>query len=119
MDLRCFIAVEIPGSLKAKIGELIDLLKKSGADVKWVKKENVHVTLKFLGNTGESSVGEIKNSLTRKLSHYEPFYIRISGTGTFPAGRFPKVIWIGMGRSEMLDCQIKTVEEESAGLGVS
>jgi 2'-5' RNA ligase len=117
VDLRCFIAVEIPGPLKAKIGELIDLLRQTGADVRWVRKENVHITLKFLGKTEDTSVGEIKNALTRKLSHYGPFYIRISGTGTFPSGRFPRIIWIGMERSEILDHIHKTVEEVMSGFG--
>jgi 2'-5' RNA ligase len=118
MDLRCFIAVEMPGPLKTKIGELIDTLRQTGADVKWVKKENLHITLKFLGNIAESSVDDIKNSLTRKLSHYEPFCIRISGTGTFPPGRFPRVIWIGMDEAEILNHIHKNVDEGMSGFGV-
>jgi 2'-5' RNA ligase len=117
MDLRCFIAVEMPGPLKAEIGGLIETLRQTGADVKWVKKKNLHITLKFLGNTEESSVDDIKNSLTRKLSHYEPFYIRISGTGTFPKGRFPRVIWIGLDESEIFNHIHGTVEEGMSELG--
>lgn len=96
MALRCFIAVALPGPLKRAVGEVILKLKESGADIKWVPHENLHLTLKFLGATGEELIGEIKGALNKKLSHYAPFYIKIGGVGYFPGGRTPRVIWVGI-----------------------
>jgi 2'-5' RNA ligase len=102
MDLRCFIAIEIPVPVKRAIAEVADILKKYDADVKWVPAENVHVTLKFLGNTPEQSVPEIRESLLKAVSSFQPFYIKIGGTGVFPNRKFPRVIWIGMENGETL-----------------
>ena len=96
MVLRCFIAVEIPETIRKSIGEIIDSLKKSGADVKWVAQENIHVTLQFLGDTEESLVPAIKGALDKILSTYSSFYIKIAGVGCFPDTRRPRVIWVGL-----------------------
>jgi len=96
MILRCFIAVEIPETIRKSIGEIVDSLKKSGADVKWVAQENIHVTLQFLGDTEESLVPAIKGAIEKILSPYSPFYIKIAGVGFFPDTRRPRVIWVGI-----------------------
>ena len=96
MALRCFIAVTLPGPLKKAVGEVIRSLRESGADIKWVHDENLHLTLKFLGETEEARLDEIKGALFKKLSHYSPFYIKIGGVGYFPGGRNPRVIWVGI-----------------------
>ena len=95
MALRCFIAVEIPEPVKRSLGDMIENLKKSGSDVKWLPPENIHITLKFLGSTDESLLEAVKGSLSKKLSPYSPFYITISGVGCFPDERRPRVIWVG------------------------
>jgi 2'-5' RNA ligase len=102
MDLRCFIAIEIPGVVKKEIAEVADILKKYDADIKWVTVDNLHVTLKFLGSTPEKSVPEIRESLLKAVSSFQPFYIKISGTGLFPNRKFPRVIWVGVGNGETL-----------------
>ncbi|TAN42941.1 MAG: RNA 2',3'-cyclic phosphodiesterase [Nitrospirae bacterium] len=117
MDLRCFIAVELPGDLTSRIGAVIDLLSQTGADMKWVKKENLHITLKFLGSTPEASINEIIGALQKKLSHYAPFYIRISGVGSFPPGRHPRVVWIGMDASGQLAAVHKEIDEVMSRYG--
>jgi RNA 2',3'-cyclic 3'-phosphodiesterase len=117
MDLRCFIAVEIPDMIKKTIGDVINALRKAGADVKWVSHENIHITLKFLGSTDESLIGAIRASLIQKMASYSSFVCRISGTGYFPAGRYPKVIWIGVEQpGDMFGLQ-KDVEKEMIEFG--
>jgi RNA 2',3'-cyclic 3'-phosphodiesterase len=102
MDLRCFIAIEIPDAVKREIAEVADILKKYDADIKWVNVENLHVTLKFLGSTPEESVPEIRESLFKAVSSFQPFYIKIKGTGVFPNRKFPRVIWVGVENRETL-----------------
>jgi RNA 2',3'-cyclic 3'-phosphodiesterase len=117
MALRCFIAVRIPESVKKAVAEAIDALRKSGADVKWVPAENIHITLKFLGSTDESVIEEIKESLYRRASAYRPFSVGISGTGYFPAGRRPRVVWVGIEDGGHLANIQRDVEKEMVRFG--
>ncbi len=111
MALRCFIAVGLPGPLKKAVGEVITKLRESGADIKWVSSENLHLTLKFLGSTDEELIEEIRGALSKKLSHYPPFYIKIGGVGYFQGGKNPRVIWIGIEEKGFLADIYRDVEE--------
>jgi RNA 2',3'-cyclic 3'-phosphodiesterase len=117
MDIRCFIAINLPEAVKKSVGGVIDELRKTGADVKWVPPGNVHLTLKFLGSTDEALVPKIKESLTKKLSHYKAFYIKIAGVGCFPSEKRPRVIWIGMEDSEVLHSIQKDIDAEIMHFG--
>lgn len=117
MDLRCFIAVEIPLSVTESIARVTDDLKKTGGDVRWVRPDNIHLTIKFLGQTDESIVPAIKNALLEKLVPYQPFYITIAGAGYFPDNRRPRIIWIGIEPEEQLPGLLRDVEETMFSLG--
>jgi 2'-5' RNA ligase len=117
MDLRCFIAVRMPVSVRKAIAEVMDTLRKSGADVKWVPEENIHITLKFLGSTDEATIGGIKESLHRSVAAYRPFSIRVAGTGYFPAGRRPRVVWIGIDDVGALPDLQRDIEKEMVTFG--
>lgn len=96
MGIRCFIAVELPDAVKRGISQSVEVLKKSGADVSWVKEDNIHITLKFLGDTDEELIPSIREALQKKMSPCEPFYITISGAGCFPGMKRPRVLWVGI-----------------------
>ncbi|MBA4372870.1 MAG: RNA 2',3'-cyclic phosphodiesterase [Thermodesulfovibrio sp.] len=117
MGIRCFIAVEVPAPLRVTMGGIAEDLKKCGADVKWVRPENIHITLKFLGDTEEPLLTLIEERLSKKLFNYKPFCIRISGAGSFPSGRHPRVIWVGIEESPALLALQRDVEFEVRALG--
>jgi RNA 2',3'-cyclic 3'-phosphodiesterase len=117
MYLRCFIAIDFPDQIKKAIGEVIEILKKYDLDVKWVKHENLHLTLKFLGDTPEDLLPRIRDSLLNIVLSYEPFYIKIYGTGVFPDRRRPRVIWVGAVDSEILGKLKADIEKSMALLG--
>ena len=98
MLLRCFIAIEIPETIKKSVADIIDSLKKSGSDVKWVSEENIHITLQFLGETEESLIPDIKGALYKILAPYSPFYIKIADVGCFPSWKTTKGHMGGYGR---------------------
>ncbi|NWF76665.1 MAG: RNA 2',3'-cyclic phosphodiesterase [Nitrospirae bacterium] len=117
MNLRCFIAIVTPDSLKKQIIEMTDLLKKYDADIKWVNPENIHLTLKFLGNTPQSFLTKINETLNEAVLPYSPFYIKIYGTGVFPNKKHPRVIWIGIKDSEILINLRNAIEQSISSLG--
>ena len=68
--MRTFIAIELSKEIKDALGELESQLKSSGADVKWVKPENIHITLKFLGEIEPGKAEEIKPVLVDICREY-------------------------------------------------
>jgi 2'-5' RNA ligase len=94
--VRVFIAVPLPANVRRRIAELIADLKSAGAAVKWVEEENLHVTLKFFGEVAEGKAGELGNWLASRVGGTGGFEIKLAGMGTFPAGKHPRVVWVGV-----------------------
>lgn len=95
MPIRCFIAVEIQDDgVISKIRGIQNILASTGADVKLVEPENIHLTLKFLGEVDESRLEYVKNIV--KDEHFEPFAMNLHGIGVFPNLRRPRIIWAGI-----------------------
>lgn len=116
--IRCFIAVDIPDSFKEELKDLLVSLKKHGADVKWVKAENLHVTLKFLGDATGLQVEAVKNSLFQIVKGQKRFTVHLSGLGGFPDLKKPRVIWAGMDEGgEALGVLAAKVQREAETLG--
>jgi 2'-5' RNA ligase len=120
MNLRCFIAIDIPDPIREEIGAFIHTLKKYDADVKWVPPENLHLTLKFLGSTSETLLPGLLDSLSAVVVPYKPFCIRIEDTGFFPGRKNPRICWIGMEENTgMLKSIHADVENAAKRLGFS
>jgi len=94
LNFRGFIAVDIPSS--QIINELASQIKNSGANTKVVETENIHITLKFLGDTDEGSVDNIEDIIKGSVENIDPFEIKLIGTGVFPNPNYIKVMWIGI-----------------------
>jgi 2'-5' RNA ligase len=94
--LRSFIAIELPESITSALAQLQQELKKSGADIRWVKPGNIHLTLKFLGDIDEDIVDDIVRVIKGTCNNYESFNLAIQGAGVFPKGKSPRVIWVGV-----------------------
>jgi len=115
--LRAFIAVEIPPEIRDAIGDIRRKLKKTGADARWVKPENMHLTLRFLGNdVPRETVDAIGTMLHRQLSTVQQFTITMSGLGAFPNVTRPRIVWLGIEPSDgplpaLRDAVEKAVEE--------
>jgi len=117
MNLRCFIAIEMSDPIKKEIGKLLDIMQKHDVDIKWVAPENIHLTLKFLGSTPDALLPDIREFLSKILSSYKPFYIKIYGTGVFPNRKYPRVIWTGIIDSDILNRMKGDIEQAMALLG--
>ena len=93
--IRTFIAIEIPETIQKKIGELQNSLKAFGARISWTRPANIHLTLKFLGDTDTARIDEIAARLQLAVASSPKFKITVTGTGAFPNFKRPRVIWIG------------------------
>jgi len=96
-QIRSFIAIELPDELKIELARLQDRLKLGGqSSVKWVNPNNIHLTLKFLGNIAADRVEEISRALEEAAQGISPFYLEIKGLGVFPNQRRVQVAWVGI-----------------------
>ncbi|MFC1490249.1 RNA 2',3'-cyclic phosphodiesterase [Candidatus Latescibacterota bacterium] len=93
--MRTFIAVEIPAEVKEKIGLYVDSMQNSFQNVKWVAPENLHLTLKFLGEVKEDDVESLVECMKPIFSEFRSFELALEHTGFFPTSVNPRVIWIG------------------------
>ncbi len=94
--IRTFICIEIPDSIKARIGKLQDTLRQIDAQISWTKPSNIHMTLKFLGGVPASRIERIKNAVEKASRGIKPFDLEVSGSGCFPSARSPRVLWVGI-----------------------
>ncbi|MDD4909864.1 MAG: RNA 2',3'-cyclic phosphodiesterase [Candidatus Omnitrophica bacterium] len=116
--IRAFIAIELPQEIKDALEELQHMLKKTGADVKWVEPDNIHLTLKFLGDTDVAALDKINESLSKIAAGFSAFEATLSGLGTFPPGGSPRVVWAGLKDKENACGRIaQAIEEEMQRLG--
>lgn len=93
--LRTFVAVEIPRTIREEIDAFIHEFRSMDADVRWEPVRKLHITLKFLGETGESQVPDIIRLLHNAADGIRPFPLAFGSTGCFPNRRDPRVLWIG------------------------
>lgn len=95
-SFRSFIAVAIPEDIRNRIAEFQEGLKAAGADIRWVRPESLHVTLKFLGQVEEGSLDPVFGVMRETLGDLRRFHIGIRGTGMFPNARRPRILWVGV-----------------------
>lgn len=117
-NIRSFIAIKIDESLKDKMTEVQSKLSKSCADVKWVERENLHITLKFLGDVSLKKLKEVKSCLNEILPNEKSFKISFSKVGYFPNINNPRVVWIGTENGgEKLISLSKKIEDNFCKIG--
>ncbi len=97
MKLRTFVAVDIEDEIvRSRIVDIQSEISSSSAKIKLVEPENLHITLKFLGEVDEARIPVIVNSLEEALKGSKGFKIRLERVGAFPRVSRPNVIWVGV-----------------------
>jgi 2'-5' RNA ligase len=117
--LRAFIAVEIPHEIQQAIfSRATSVLKKTTDSlVRWVPPENMHLTLKFLGDVSPSNVDLLTRMLRAEADSAHCFEISVGGLGSFPNLRRPRVLYIGIQAPAGLEALQRGVESASRRLG--
>ena len=120
MDIRTFAAIELPQSVRQRIGSHIDQLKTAvpEANPSWSRVENIHLTVKFFGDVEQSRIKQISDAAARAVTGLKPFDVLVTGTGAFPKPNQPRVLWIGLeDPSGLLSELHRRFEDECANQG--
>lgn len=117
--MRTFIAIDIESEIKKTLSVLVGNLGRIGGNIKWVREQGMHITLKFLGKIESAKTSEI-NTILRKVSRdYRPFSLKIKGCGYFPHEKNPRIFWIGVEAEESLYLFQAQLEKELEKIGFS
>lgn len=117
--MRTFIAISLPKEIKELLSRLQEKLKASQADVKWVSPENIHLTLKFLGEIDDKELNKVSGILEDITKDKNSFYMRIASVGAFPKTNSPRVIWVGIDKGDEETKEIaRELEEKITPLGI-
>jgi 2'-5' RNA ligase len=114
--MRVFVALDVDDAIRARLEQFLDGVRGFATEVRWVRPESMHVTLKFIGEKSSDTVDEIKQALS--AIRVGTFEISFRGHGFFPTSKAPRVFWIGIAASPQLAALAKLVDDATAGLGV-
>lgn len=116
--MRLFVALELSPEVRGTIAALIRELKPHDDTWKWTRAENLHITLKFVGETPAEQLDGIIAAL-KHVPFERPVEMRFRGVGFFPNERRPGVLWVGIDRQMELSSLAKGVENELERVGVA
>jgi 2'-5' RNA ligase len=116
--LRAFIAVELPLEIRKTVCAATSKLRNEIETlVRWVPIENMHLTLKFLGDVSPSNLELLAQMLRAEMDLFNCFDLRLNGIGSFPNLKRPRVIYIGMQAPAALEALQRGIESASSRLG--
>jgi 2'-5' RNA ligase len=98
--VRSFVAVEIDSATRQRAEQLIKELRAVPADVKWVEADNLHLTLKFLGEVAAQEIPQVCEAVRQGAAEVNPFELEVRGAGAFPNTRRPRTVWLGVGSGQ-------------------
>jgi 2'-5' RNA ligase len=96
-QIRTFVACELPREIRFEIGHIQENLKHRRLRLKWVRPENLHLTLKFLGDVPIERIDTIADAIGKAACDAAPMSLSAKGIGVFPGIRRPRVLWVGIG----------------------
>ena len=114
--MRLFIAINFSKELLNDISDKTKKLKNVFPDLKWVRPQAMHLTLKFLGET-QLEPTLLKNKLETALSRIDSFTFTTTQVGFFPGERKPRVYYLGITLPEELNQIYKNIEQQFSELG--
>jgi 2'-5' RNA ligase len=106
--MRCFVAIDIDEAVREDVRRLQETMRQEAdlkrSEAKWVEPENMHVTLKFLGEVRDQEIAEVCRIVNETAADHGRFSLEIEGVGTF--GRPARVVWSGMsGEADLVALQ--------------
>ena len=117
--IRAFIAINLSDEVHQGLERVLKDVKSRlpGGAVRWVHVENIHLTIKFLGDVSVSSLELLTTMLQTEAARHQQFEFSVGGIGAFPTPRRPRVVWVGIEAPAELSGLQRGVEAEMARLG--
>jgi len=117
--MRIFIAIELSQQTLDVIEKQTARLRQTvGNDIiRWVSTQNMHLTLKFIGDIAATHLGFLKQMLNQEAASHQQFDMQIGGLGSFPSSRMPRILWIGLHAPAELAALHKGIEAGASRLG--
>lgn len=119
MTIRAFIAIKLPASIRQAIIKQTGRLRQSLSEelVRWVPTENIHLTLKFLGDIPTSHLDFIKQALSQTATATPSFDLQVSGLGSFSNSKLHRHLWVGVHAQASLQTLHQNIETAMDRLG--
>jgi RNA 2',3'-cyclic 3'-phosphodiesterase len=116
--MRCFLAIELPTHVRDSLADLQNRLASLTRDVRWTAVDQIHLTVKFLGEVPDATAARVCDVASRVARDHPPFELQVSGTGCFPPRGPARIVWAGLADlpQSLVDCQ-KACEQAYAALG--
>lgn len=116
--IRAFIAIDLPEKVRLFLAEIQETLRSYGLSIKWIRPQNIHLTLKFLGDTDTARIAKIIAAMTSAAKDCPGVSLAAKNVGVFPDLKRPRVIWAGVnGQLEALEDLQRTLDDQLADLG--
>ncbi len=116
--IRAFIAFSLPENVVSSIRRVQEELKTFGFKMRWVPPENIHLTLRFLGDINAADSKAIQAAMEKAAAPYPPIPLVAKGFGVFPGIKRPRVLWVGLsGRLDLLSACHRALEDNLATNG--
>jgi 2'-5' RNA ligase len=104
--LRTFIAVDLGKPIRERLEALQRTLGRSSPEVKWVERDNLHITLLFLGEVDERDISQLCQTVANCCASHRPFEARVQSVGSFPNLRRPRTLWVGIEQGKQELCKL-------------
>jgi len=114
--VRLFVALQIAAEVRESLAALIAEFRPLAAKLKWVRADNLHLTLKFIGETESERLDAVRAALA-ELRSGKPAELQVRGLGFFPNARWPRVFWAGVQASDNLAALAADIDAACATLG--
>ena len=116
--IRTFIAIDTPETVTKVALSLQSSVKVNPKAVRWVRKENIHITLRYIGPTAPGEVDKINRLLSEIVGQNSDLSLNVSGTGCFPKKKRPRILWLGVdGEVAELKLLVEMINSEMVQLG--
>ncbi len=116
--IRLFVALELPASVRAALGDIAARLRPSaGPNVRWTDPKGIHLTLKFIGELPAAQLERVRGALA-SVRGAQPIEAAFRGLGWFPNARRPRVFWAGVEAGAQLPALAASVESALEPLGI-
>jgi 2'-5' RNA ligase len=109
---RTFIAIDPGKAIRDRLVALQENLARTGADVKWVEADNLHLTMLFLGEVDQRELTPVCRVVAEAAQQHAPFPMSIEHAGAFPNVRRPRTLWVGVGTGAAEVCALHDALEE-------